>query len=187
MELLSAAMIGVGLAADAFAVSLSSGFIIKHIKIEKALKIALFFGIFQAIMPLIGWLAGLSFRELISAIDHWIIFFLLAAIGGKMIYEALQAEQEKLFNPLDFYTLLGLSLATSLDALGVGVGLSVVKTPMLLACTVIGVVTFFLSFFAVFIGHKFGDLFKSKIEVLGGFILIGIGFKILLEHLSFLH
>lgn len=171
--------LSLGLAADAFAVSLTSGFVIQHIKLNKALKIALFFGCFQGVMPLIGWMAGLTFREFIAGFAHWIAFILLFFIGGKMICESCQ-EQEK-FNPLDFYTLLALSIATSIDALAAGLGLSVLKMSILLACTSIGVITFTLSFCGVFIGHSFGDLFNKKIEVAGGLILILIGSKILLE------
>jgi putative Mn2+ efflux pump MntP len=185
MESLSKVLMAVGLSADAFAVSLTSGLLIKHIKINKALKIALFFGGFQALMPLIGWTAGLTFREFLSAFDHWIIFGLLALIGTKMIYESLTSEaEERKFNPLDFYTLLVLALATSLDALAAGLGLAVIKTPIFLAITIIGTITFSLSFIGVFVGHKFGNLFCQKIEVVGGLVLIFIGGKILFEHLT---
>jgi len=185
MDSTTTVLLALGLAADAFAVSLSSGLTIRHMKINKALKIALFFGGFQALMPLIGWLLGLSFRSFISSIDHWVAFGLLSFIGGRMIYEATQEEicDEK-FNPLDIYTLLTLSVATSIDALAVGLGFSVLKTSILAAVTVIGFITFFLCFIGVFLGHKFGDLFQKKIEILGGSILIIIGTKILIEHLT---
>jgi putative Mn2+ efflux pump MntP len=185
MDPITTVMLSVGLAADAFAVSLSSGLSIRHMKINKALKIALFFGGFQALMPLIGWLAGLSFRSSISAIDHWVAFGLLSLIGAKMIYESLQEEiSEKKFNPLDIYTLITLSVATSLDALAVGFGFSVLKTSIVTAVTAIGFITFFLSFIGVFIGHKCGNLCQQKIEMLGGSVLIIIGLKILFEHLT---
>lgn len=188
MEILTTTFLSLGLAADAFAVSLTSGFSIKHIKINKALKIALFFGCFQAIMPLIGWSAGLTFREFISGIDHWIAFGLLSYIGGKMIYESMQEEiEDKKFNPLDSYTLITLAIATSIDALAAGIGLSVLKGSILLACSLIGFITFALCFIGVFIGHRFGDLLNQKIEILGGVVLIVIGTKILLEHLGFIH
>jgi putative Mn2+ efflux pump MntP len=185
MDPITTVVLSVGLAADAFAVSLSSGLTIRHMKINKALKIALFFGGFQAVMPLIGWLVGLSFRGSISAVDHWVAFVLLSALGGKMIYESLQEDEiEKKFNPLDVYTLITLSVATSLDALAVGLGFSVLKTSIITAVTAIGVITFFLSFIGVFIGHKFGKLCQQKIEIFGGLILISIGTKILIEHLT---
>jgi putative Mn2+ efflux pump MntP len=185
MELITTVLLALGLAADAFAVSISSGLAIRHININKALKIALFFGSFQAFMPVIGWLAGLSLRDLMLAVDHWVAFGLLSLIGAKMIYESFQDQSdEKKFNPLDTYTLLMLSLATSIDALAVGVGFALLKTSILAAITTIGLITFFLSFIGVFIGHKFGDLCKSKIELLGGLTLIIIGSKILIEHLT---
>jgi putative Mn2+ efflux pump MntP len=184
IELLTTAFVAVGLAADAVAVSLTSGLMIRHIHVNKALKIALFFGGFQAIMPMIGWGIGLTCRDFFASFDHWIAFIILGAIGGKMVYEACQEDdEEKRFNPLDSYTLIGLAIATSIDALVVGLGLSLIKTPLLLACTVIGVITFALCFIAVFIGHKFGNLFSQKVEILGGLVLILIGSKILIEHL----
>ncbi len=184
MELANISLIGIGLAADACAVSLSSGLLIKHIKLNKVLKIALAFGVFQAIMPLIGWITGLTFRKLIMQIDHWIAFIVLAFLGGKMIYEALQElEEEKKFNPLDNYTLLGLAIATSIDALAVGFSLSVLKISILSAAAIIGVITFWLSFISVYLGHKWGGLCKFKLEIIGGVILIAIGGKILITHL----
>jgi putative Mn2+ efflux pump MntP len=185
MNITTDSLLALGLAADAFAVSISSGLKIKRIKINKALKIALFFGGFQAFMPLIGWGLGLSLRPLLLAVDHWIAFGLLSFIGGRMIYECVQDEVcEKKFNPLDTYTLVTLSLATSIDALVVGFGFSIIKSAIIPAVTAIGFITFFLSFVGVFIGHKFGNLFQNKIEMMGGAILIIIGSKILLEHLT---
>jgi putative Mn2+ efflux pump MntP len=177
--------LSLGLAADAFAVAVSSGLAIKHMKVNKALKIALFFGGFQALMPVIGWLIGLSFSFLISAIDHWIAFGLLSFIGGRMIYEALQTKEcEKKFNPLDTGTLITLSVATSIDALAVGIGFAVLKDSIAPAVAAIGFITFFLAFAGVFIGHKCGNLFANKIEMLGGAILIFIGSRILFLHLT---
>lgn len=185
MSLINNILIALGLAADAFAVSISSGMAIKNMKINKALKIALFFGGFQALMPLIGWLAGLSLSNLMSAVDHWVAFGLLSFIGGRMIYEASQDKViEKKFNPLDTYTLLVLSIATSLDALAVGIGFAFLKTSIAPAINAIGFTTFFLSFIGVFIGHKFGNFFDRKVEFLGGAVLIMIGSKILIEHLT---
>ncbi len=184
MELASSILIGTGLAADAFAVSLSSGLLIKNLKVHKAIKIALFFGGFQYLMPLIGWLLGFFFRDILIAVDHWIAFGLLALIGSKMIYESCTKQEEEVnFNPTDNYTLFGLAIATSIDALAVGLGLSVIKTSILQAAAIIGIVTFGLCFLAVFIGHSFGSFFKDKIGILGGSVLILIGFKILFEHL----
>lgn len=183
-EFLTTSFLALALSADAMAVSMTSGLMIRHIKINKALKIALFFGVFQAIMPLLGWVIGLTFREFMTSFDHWIAFVLLSLIGGKMIYESLQenSEEEK-FNPLDNSTLFALAIATSIDALAAGLGLSMLKSSIFLACILIGVITFVLSFLAVFLGHRFGGLFNQKIEIIGGLILIIIGSKILCEHL----
>ncbi|NBD17711.1 MAG: hypothetical protein GVY04_16725 [Cyanobacteria bacterium] len=182
MQLLTIGLMGIGLAADALAVSLTSGLLIKRIKINKALKIALFFGVFQTLMPVLGWMMGLGFRELVSAIAHWVAFLLLGWLGGNMIYEALKDEQEEPFNPLDTSTLLGLAIATSIDALAAGVGLSVIKMPLPLTVTMIGLVTFILCFFGVFMGHRFGHFCQGKVEIVGGLILMGIGTKILVEN-----
>jgi putative Mn2+ efflux pump MntP len=185
MNFLSTSFLSLGLAADAFTVSLSCGLLIQRIKINKALKIALFFGIFQFLMSFIGWAAGINFSDLIANYDHWIAFGLLSLIGGKMIYESFQSEHEqKKFNPLDSSTLLVLAIATSIDALAAGLGLSLLKTSISLTATLIGVITFSLSFVGVFIGHKIGNKFNHKIEMAGGLILIFIGSKILLEHLT---
>jgi putative Mn2+ efflux pump MntP len=185
MDAATTILLSLGLAADAFAVAVSSGLAIKHMKVNKALKIALFFGVFQALMPVLGWLIGLSFSFLITPIDHWIAFGLLSFIGGRMIYESLQSEEcEKKFNPLDTGTLITLSVATSIDALAVGIGFAVLKDSIALAVTAIGFITFFLAFAGVFIGHKCGNLFANKIEILGGAILIFIGSRILFLHLT---
>jgi len=185
MDAATTILLSLGLAADAFAVAVSSGLAIKHMKVNKALKIALFFGVFQALMPVLGWFIGLSFSFLITPIDHWIAFGLLSFIGGRMIYESLQSEEcEKKFNPLDTGTLITLSVATSIDALAVGIGFAVLKDSIALAVTAIGFITFFLAFAGVFIGHKCGNLFANKIEILGGAILIFIGSRILFLHLT---
>ena len=184
MELVNISLIGIGLAADACAVSLSSGLVIRHIKLNKVLKIALAFGIFQGIMPLIGWFTGLTFRESIIQIDHWIAFALLTIIGSKMIYETYQVETEAKFNPLDNYTLLGLAIATSIDALAVGLSLSVLKISIFSAAAIIGIITFFLSLFSIYLGHRWGSLCQFKLELVGGVMLIFIGGKILIQHLT---
>lgn len=182
-ELLTTSFLALALSADAMAVSMTSGLMIRNIKINKAIKIALFFGVFQAIMPLIGWGIGLTFRDFMTHYDHWIAFVLLGAMGCKMIHESLKEEEDEKFNPLDNSTLCALAIATSIDALAAGLGLSMLKTSIILACTLIGVITFVLSFISVFLGHRFGGLFNQKIEILGGVILILIGGKILCEHL----
>lgn len=180
MQIITIGLMSIGLAADALAVSLTSGLLIKRIKLNKALKIALFFGIFQTLMPVLGWVTGLGFRELISAIAPWVTFILLSWLGANMIYESLTGEEEEPFNPLDNSTLFGLAIATSLDALAAGLGLSVIKMPLGLTVTMIGLVTFILCFLGVLIGHRFGHLFQGKVEIAGGLILIGIATKVVL-------
>jgi putative Mn2+ efflux pump MntP len=185
MNIISIIFIAVGLAMDAFAVSITSGITIKSLKINNALKIAAFFGLFQAIMPILGWLAGLSFREIISDVDHWIAFGLLFLIGCKMIYESSKMEiDNNKINPLNLYVLLMLSIATSIDALAIGLTLSFLKVSIILPAIIIGAITFSLSVIGVYFGNKFGHYFERKIEMVGGFILIGIGIKILIEHLT---
>lgn len=174
-----------GLAMDAFAVSVGSGISLKKVTLKDGIIIGTFFGGFQFIMPIIGWVAGLTFREFIVSFDHWVAFSLLSLIGGKMLYEAWQEEGEE-ETGTDFrnlYVLLTLAIATSIDALAVGLGFSVIKTPILLAAIIIGIITFLLSFSGVYLGSKFGHLFEKQAEIIGGFVLIGIGVKILLEHL----
>ncbi len=183
-QLLDIVLIGVGLSADACAVALSSGLAIKHLHPSKAFKIALFFGGFQGIMPIIGWSLGIGFQDLIRSVDHWVAFGLLSVIGGKMIYEAIseQDEDEKAFNPTDNKTLLTLAIATSIDALAVGLSFALLDTDILPSSALIAITTFVLSFIFVFIGHRLGDFFKAQVDILGGLVLIGIGIKIVLEH-----
>ena len=186
MDFISLLFIAIGLSMDAFAVSITSGFIIKRLKVKHALLIAVFFGGFQAIMPVIGWLAGLTVKSLIENVDHWIAFGLLAFIGGKMIYESFKLEQdEKALDPLNILVLFMLAIATSIDALAVGLTFAFLKIKILTPIVIIGCTTFIISFIGVYIGDRFGHFFEKKMEFLGGLILIGIGLKILIEHLFF--
>lgn len=177
--------IGIGLAMDAFAVSIISGAVFKELHIRHALRMAFFFGSFQALMPLLGYTAGMTFIRHIQPFDHWIAFALLAAIGGKMVYEGLKIPevQKKLRNPSNLMILLVLSIATSIDALAVGVTLTLVTEYIFRAVATIGVVTFLMSYVGYELGKRFGHFFENKIEILGGFILIAIGSKILISHL----
>lgn len=182
--MLTILLIAIGLAMDAFAVSVTSGITIKNLRINHALRIAIPFGLFQAIMPVVGWWVGLGMKDLISGVDHWIAFGLLGFIGGKMIYESTRIEEiERVGNPLDTYVLLILSIATSIDALAVGLSLSFLNVSIATPVIIIGVVTFLLSFLGVFVGNRFGHFFENKAEFTGGLIMIGIGVKILVEHL----
>ncbi|WP_373478702.1 manganese efflux pump MntP family protein [Geminocystis sp.] len=185
MNLITIFLTSIGLAMDAFAVSIGGGISIKKVTLKDYLIIATFFGGFQFLMPLLGWSGGLFFRDFILSFDHWIAFGLLSLIGGKMLYESFQDDEEE--EGTDFRNLsvlLTLAIATSIDALAVGLTFSVIKTPIIEASIIIGVITFFICLFGVFIGNKFGHLFEKQAEIIGGIILIGIGVKILIEHLS---
>jgi len=183
MSILSIVLIALALAMDAFGVSISSGIAIAKMRIRHALLIASFFGIFQGVMPLLGWFAGQGIRVYVAAWDHWLAFFLLLAVGVKMIYEAFRTKGiEKRYDPLDIYVLFVLAIATSIDALAVGLTLSLVDMNILYPVLIIGVVTFVMSFVGTYIGDFFGHLFENKVEILAGLLLIGIGVKILIEH-----
>ncbi len=186
MNFFTIVVIAVCLAMDAFAVSVVSGSAYRQLKIRHALRIAVFFGGFQALMPLVGSLAGLAIKELIADYDHWLAFALLAAVGGRMIYESFKFRPARRnFNPENIFVLLALSLATSIDALAVGVTLSLLVTSIAAAVIIIGLITFVLSYFGVWIGGKFGHFFEAGIEAVGGLALITLGLKILLQHLIF--
>ncbi|MDY0152933.1 MAG: manganese efflux pump MntP family protein [Candidatus Cloacimonas sp.] len=181
---LSILLISFGLAMDAFAVSISNGITIQCLKLRHAVKIAIFFGGFQALMPVLGWLAGIGLKQYVESFDHWIAFGLLTFIGLKMIYEAIWIDEiEKKCDPLNLIVLLGLAIATSIDAMAVGVTFAFLHISIFTPALVIGVVTFILSLAGVFIGNRLGGRIGSKMEVLGGIILIGMGTKILLSHL----
>lgn len=178
-------LLSVGLAADAFAVSLCRGLAMKRLDGRRALLIAFFFGGFQALMPLAGWLLGSSFAGAIAAWDHWVAFLLLALIGGKMIKESFSGGEEKDADDFRVRALLLLAVATSIDALAVGITFAVLEdVNVLFSASVIGIVTFLLSLCGVIAGNRFGARFRGKAELIGGVILVGIGAKILLEGLG---
>ncbi len=205
MDILSIILIAVGLSMDAFAVSVTNGIIIRDLKAGHVLKIGLYFGAFQAIMPLIGWLAGFQFKDYIVTIDHWIAFGLLAILGVKMIHEAFgeemgeEAVKEDMCevaistqgtvceSPLRKGRLLVLAVATSIDALAVGISFAFLQVSIVLSALVIGLITFGICCAGVCIGNRFGGLLKKKAEIAGGLILISIGLKILLEHTGFIY
>ena len=187
MNFITIIIIAIGLAMDAFAVSIASGVTLKRFKARPALRVALFFGGFQALMPVLGWLAGTSFQHYIAAFDHWVAFGLLTFIGGKMIYESFLIEKtENNCDPNNLATVFILAIATSIDALAVGLSFAVLNIQIIQPVIIIGVITFLLSLLGVYLGGKFGSLFENKIELIGGIVLIGIGFKILIEHLFFM-
>jgi putative Mn2+ efflux pump MntP len=184
-EIITIVLIAVGLAMDAFAVSIVTGSVYRELRIRHAVRMALFFGGFQAVMPLVGSLAGLALKRHIAAYDHWIAFGLLAFVGGKMIFEAFEIKAAgKTQDPSNLLILLTLSVATSIDALAVGFTLSLLVTSLVFAVTMIGLITFALSYAGVSVGKRFGHFFESRIEVVGGLILIAIGIKILITHLT---
>lgn len=176
--------ISVSLAMDAFAVSICKGLSMKKLDWKKAFIIALYFGFFQALMPVIGYFLGATFSDLVTNIDHWIAFVLLSIIGGNMIKESFDDEEEKRNDDVDFRTMIVLAIATSIDALAIGITFAFLKTNIVVSISYIGVITFIISLLGVKIGNKFGDRFQNKAELSGGIILILIGLKILLEHLG---
>ncbi|MGD6850595.1 MAG: manganese efflux pump MntP family protein [Candidatus Bathyarchaeia archaeon] len=184
MDALTIILIAVGLAMDAFAVSIASGMTIKGNRRRAGLLTAAAFGGFQMLMPVIGWAVGLSLADLISSIDHWIAFGLLAFIGAKMIYEGTKKEEKrKSPTELKMRSLLILAVATSIDALMVGLSFAFLQTSIALPIAVIGAVTFGLSLVGFYFGCGLGKVFGRRIEIVGGGVLILIGLKILLEHL----
>ncbi len=184
MEFITVFVIAVGLAMDAFAVSIASGTAYTKLNVKHAFRIAAFFGAFQAVMPVVGHLAGTTVKPYIARYDHWLAFALLAGIGLKMIYESFRINSSgQIPDPRNIGILLVLSVATSIDALAVGLTLSLLDVSLLGAVIEIGLITFCFSYAGVYVGKSFGHLFESKIEVAGGVILIGIGIKILLQHL----
>ena len=186
MNLYEIILISIGLAMDAFAVSICKGLSMKKINWKSTIIIAIYFGLFQAIMPVFGYLLGSSFSVIVQKLDHWIAFMLLTIIGGNMIKESKDDETEKRNDKVDFKTMIILAIATSIDALAVGVTFAFFKVNIILSISIIGLITFILSFVGVIIGNRFGDKFQNKAELTGGVILIIIGLKILLEHLGIL-
>lgn len=186
MGLLELFLIGVGLSMDAFAVSICKGLTMRQMRWKQGMIIALFFGGFQALMPAAGWLLGKQFEQYITSIDHWIAFLLLGYIGGKMIWDAFHEEDENVSVRFDLKELLMLAVATSIDALAVGITFAFLQVSILPAATLIGCTTFAISLSGVWIGHRFGSRYKSKATLAGGVILCLIGLKILLEHLGLL-
>lgn len=176
-------VIAVGLSMDAFAVSICKGLSLRRIKIKHAAISGAYFGGFQAAMPLIGYFIGRYFTKLITSVDHWVVFILLALIGGNMIKESF-GKSEELNDSFSAKTMLPLAVATSIDALAVGITFAFLKVNIFAAVTFIGIITFILSAIGIYIGNIFGSKYKSKAEFLGGVVLIAMGVKILLEHLG---
>ncbi len=187
MDIVSIFLLSVALAMDSFSISITRGMLPKS-NFKDAFTIALFFGVFQAIMPVMGWFAGEQLAVVVSFWGPFLGFLLLLLIGGKMVYEGIiQDEDEELCKIFSIKEILILSVATSIDAFAVGVTFAFLKISILLPVVMIGLVTFGMSFLGVYIGKKVGHLFEGRIEIIGGIILIGIGFKILLEHVLYVH
>ena len=178
-------ILAVGLSMDAFAVSICKGLSMKRLNWKKCGIVGLYFGVFQAAMPLIGYALGVRFQKYIAAVDHWLAFILLGIIGLNMIKEALGQKEECESDSLDVKTMLVLAVATSIDALVVGITFAFLRVDIVPAVSFIGIITFTLSCIGVKVGNVFGTRYKSKAELCGGIILIGMGLKILIEHLFF--
>ena len=183
MSFIELFLIAVGLSMDAFAVSVCKGLSVKRLSPKHALIVGIYFGGFQFLMPVIGYLLGFRFEHIITNIDHWIAFVLLAFIGGNMIKESF-GESEELNDDFSFKTMLMMAVATSIDALAVGITFAFLSVRILPAAGLIGITTFIISGAGIYIGNVFGAKYKSKAELAGGVILILIGVKILLEHLG---
>ena len=195
MGIIEIFLIGVGLSMDAFAVSICKGLSMPRLNSKQMLIIGLFFGGFQALMPLIGWALGTSFESLITPVDHWIAFLLLGFIGAKMIFDVIRGSDDENADPaesnaaaseqkLDLKELLMMAIATSIDALAVGITFAFLGISIIEAIIIIGITTFVLSILGVVIGHFFGSRFEKPATIIGGIVLILIGLKILLEHLG---
>ena len=182
MGIISILLIAVGLAMDSLAVSIRGGIVMRPFRMRQSLRLDLTMGIFQGGMTLLGWLMGVSFSSYITAFDHWIAFILLGFLGGKMIYESF-GEEETTISSFSTKTLLTLGVATSIDALAVGVSMAFLKTSIYFPAFIIGFVTFALSLIGVISGYRFGKIKGINVELFGGIILIAIGVKILIEHL----
>lgn len=184
MKVLGIILIAIGLAMDAFAVSICKGLSMKKMSWKKAIVIGGYFGIFQGGMPVIGYFLGTSFESLVIKIDHWIAFGLLILIGINMLKEAISNEIENYNDKIDLKTMVILALATSVDALTVGITFAFLKTNIIMSSLIIAIITFIISILGVKIGNKFGNKYQKKAEIIGGLILIFMGIKILLEHLG---
>ena len=177
-------LISIGLAMDAFAVSICKGLSMKKMNWKNVVIIALYFGVFQALMPLIGYFLGMTFESIVTTFDHWVAFALLTLIGGGMIKESFDDEDDKKNDKVDFKTMVVLAIATSIDALAIGITFAFFDVNIVLAVSIIGIITFIISVLGVKIGNRFGDKYQNKAQLMGGIILVLLGFKILLEHLG---
>ena len=190
MGIVELLLVAVGVSMDAFAVSICRGLGMRRLNLRTAAVLALFFGGFQALMPLVGWALGSQFMGVIAPVDHWVAFVLLAFIGGKMLWEAFHEDDEGCgcedTSAIDLREFLVLAVATSIDALAAGISFAALNVDIVASVSLIGVITFALSFVGVAVGHFFGARYERPASVVGGVVLILIGLKVLLEHLGVL-
>lgn len=186
MGIIQLLILAVSLSMDAFAISICKGLALRKIRISSAVTVGVYFGVFQALMPAIGYALGISFRETIEEYDHWIAFGLLAFLGGRMIWESMSSDErpEDVSPSLGVREMLLLALATSIDALAAGITLAFLKVNIMLASSLIGIITFVLSCLGVYVGGIFGEKYKSIAERIGGAALVILGIKILIEHIN---
>ncbi len=182
MGFITLLLLAIGLCFDTFAVSVSSGLLRKEIVFLQAVRIAFFLAIFQAIMPLLGWVGGITIKTWIEPFDHWVALGILTILGVKMLIESQKKSEDKNINPLDIKVILSMALATSIDAFAVGISFAIIEVNMIMAVLTIGSVTFFASMLGILFGKKTGSHFGQKMEIIGGVILIAIGIKIVIEH-----
>jgi putative Mn2+ efflux pump MntP len=184
-EIVTIFLIAVGLAMDAFSISVASGGVYRHLHLRHGLRMAAFFGLFQAVMPILGFLVGKGLESEIKEYDHWIAFGLLSIIGGKMLVEAFKIREveSRPNDPTNLGVVFTLGVATSIDALAVGVTLSLITEHVYTAAVAIGIITFLISWIGWWIGQKIGTFFENKLEIVAGLVIIAIGVKILIEHL----
>jgi manganese efflux pump family protein len=184
MEFLTVLLIAISLSFDTFAVSVSSGLVLRQIDFWKATRIALTLAVFQALMPLIGWIAGTGIKDMAENFDHWIAFGILTLLGGKMIWESFKSDpEERSFNPLDPKVMVGMAIATSIDALVVGFSFALLNYHILFSIGLIGLVTYVVAMLGMLFGKKVGARNGRRMEILGGIMLFLIGLKILLQHI----
>ena len=175
-------LIAIALAMDAFSVAITGGATLKKPQLKDSFLVGIYFGVFQGIMPIIGWQAGKCFEKLISSFDHWIAFAMLFFIGGKMVIEPFRKKEDETHFELTHKLLIILAIATSIDAMGVGLSYALLERPIMLASLIIGIVAFLFSFFGIYLGKCLKKIVKNKAELIGGIILLGIGVKILFDH-----
>lgn len=183
MSILYYIILGIGLSVDSFTASVSSGVCVADLRFKHIIKIALFMSFFQAIMPLIGWGLGVRFQFYIESFDHWIAFILLGFIGVNMIFSSFSSDKDcKKYSPSNSRLLAGMAIATSIDAMAVGVSFGILNISIVLPVLLIGVITFIISFSGAWFGNKLGSRYNSRLELFAGIVLLGLGLKILIEH-----